>query len=438
VVSTSPKSVRLRAYRVGFGDCMLLTVGYGGGTPDAHVLVDFGTKSAAKNGPTMPQVAQQIVADCGGHLNAVVATHRHLDHIGGFGNQAVMKVLGAVKPDLVVRPWTDIPSGAPPDHVDLGPSSLGFVDLLDKVGKRSDEVARAFAGTRSTLGLAALGAAELGVSNPAALKTLDTWGPGEATAWVKAGTTLDLGLPGVSIKVLGPPTLEQVPGLQHYASSSSEYWLGLTAEDRIQDDLAPVPHPSHDVDQVTEPNGMGSAAWLVEKLAKSSNQQVLGIVEGFEQVLNNTSVILLVTVGRRSLLLSGDAQVENWSYTLDRVLADQEPDLELRKALANVDIYKVGHHGSRNASPKRLYQLWVDERRAGHPLTSVLSTKKDVFPGSTAATRVPQGDLVTGLGQVGVVRSTDDLADGIAWFDVEAPAQGANAPFVYTPGPPLA
>jgi hypothetical protein len=438
VSAAQPISVRLRAYRVGFGDCLLLTVRYAGRKRDAHLLIDFGTRSTALKGPTMTRIAQQIAEDCAGRLDVLVATHRHQDHIGGFGNQGALAALGDLRPRLVVRPWTDVPTDDPPDHLRLGAESLGFVSLLDKVGERSDEVARAFAADRTTTGKETRSSAALGVSNPAALETLGQWGAGNRTAWVKAGTTLDLGLTGVDVQVLGPPTLDQVPGLRHYASSSSEYWLGLTDDGSIQDHLVPPKEPAQDGAVVSEPDGFGSASWLLEKLARGSSRQVLGIVEGFEQVLNNTSVILLVTVGARTLLLSGDAQVENWSFTLDRALASTKPDLRLRRALADVDLYKVGHHGSRNATPKRLYGLWTDQRRAGHPLTSVLSTRRDVFKGSSAATRVPQGKLVAALQRIGEVHSTDALASGVGWFDLEAPTAPETATFEYTPGPRLA
>lgn len=52
-------------------------------------------------------------------------------------------------------------------------------------------------------------------------------------------------------------------------------------------------------------------------------------------------------------LFGGDAQIENWSYLLDQA----EKDPSQRKKLEKVDLYKVGHHGSRNATPKSLFNL---------------------------------------------------------------------------------
>ena len=60
--------------------------------------------------------------------------------------------------------------------------------------------------------------------------------------------------------------------------------------------------------------------------------------------MNNTSVILLMKAGTKKFLFPGDAQWENWAYALGKRL----------KSLSDVDVYKVGHPGSLNATPKTL------------------------------------------------------------------------------------
>ena len=188
---------------------------------------------------------------------------------------------------------------------------------------------------------------------------------------------------------------------------------------------------------VAAPGGLGSAAWLVGKMARAGTRQALQIVAGFDEVLNNTSVILLVTVANRSLLLAGDAQVENWSWTLDRALGHngKDPVPDLRHALTEVDLYKVGHHGSRNASPRRLVSLWQQER-GGKELCSVLSTKHGVFDETVEGT-VPKQELVDALESLGPVRSTDHLPAGVWWFDVTTAAQGAPTAWTYAEGPSM-
>ena len=81
----TPKSVRIRSYDVGFGDCFLLTFEYSA-ADRRHVLIDFGSfpKPKRKHAGDMKAIAAHIAQECGTDLRAVVATHRHADHVSGF------------------------------------------------------------------------------------------------------------------------------------------------------------------------------------------------------------------------------------------------------------------------------------------------------------------------------------------------------------------
>src|SRR5689334_2927865 len=101
----TPSSVTIRMYNVGFGDCFLLTFHYS--KSDQHVLIDYGTTSAPKNGPKdyMRQIANDIAKVSNGKLRAVVATHRHRDHISGFSTAGASsgKTIAALNPDFVIQ-----------------------------------------------------------------------------------------------------------------------------------------------------------------------------------------------------------------------------------------------------------------------------------------------------------------------------------------------
>src|SRR4051812_11325818 len=113
----SPTSVRIRNYDVGFGDCFLLTFGYAGNVR-RHVLIDFGSHPAPKrkNAGDMPAIAAHIAKECGKDLKAVVATHRHADHISGFttkkGGAGPGDIIRKCAPDVVIQPWTEHPDAA--------------------------------------------------------------------------------------------------------------------------------------------------------------------------------------------------------------------------------------------------------------------------------------------------------------------------------------
>lgn len=453
MVKPGPSHLRIRTYNVGFGDCLLITLTYPVPLDDQrterHVLIDFGSKVRADGGPSVAAVAGKIAEHCGGKLDLIVVSHRHQDHLSGFGSKQAKKHLDGLSPSRIVRPWTDMPEATrkQPGH-DLDADSLGFLSLLDSLDERNADVDLQFAGDDRVLAERAKALAALGIKNPDAVAMLENWVAPEHCRWVRADDVLDDledVLPGVELEVLGPPTLLQAPLMTSYASSSTEYWLGMLEDHTIEPALmAPVAKDELLPSKLTvaEPAGLGRASWLLDRLHEQGPRQVLEIVEGFEDVLNNTSVVLLMRVADRTLLLAGDAQVENWSYTLDRALGTKDakgedkkkPDRALRRKLASVDVYKVGHHGSRNATPRRLVDLWRTERGDDRPLWSVLSTRVGTY-GSTAEGEVPKPELVEALEALGAVHSTQALPAAVWWFDIETPATGAAPVFAYTPGP---
>ena len=131
------------------------------------------------------------------------------------------------------------------------------------------------------------------------------------------------------------------------------------------------------------------------------------IVRSLDDAMNNTSLLLLLDVAGQRLLFPGDAQIENWSFALS------EP--ATTALLRDVTLYKVGHHGSRNGTPRSLVRLWQQ-----HPIrrTSVLSTLPGVH-GKTEGTQVPRTTLVEALGGLGTVHRTDELPEGEHYLELE-------------------
>lgn len=441
MVSAAPLAeyVRLRAYRVGFGDCLLVTVGYAnnaGVVDERHMLIDLGTKEADENGPSLTEVAEKVREHCGGHLEVLVATHRHKDHIGGFAAKPIQALITELRPRVVIRPWTDIPEKGQ-ERARLDHRSVAFIGTLAALQDTADQVNK-FEFDSKRAGERAAELASLGFTNTEAIAALEGWAGDARAKYVRAGDEVAVKslLPGVSIQVLGPPTLEQVRRLTSYAKTSEEYWLALAEGDQWPDlQTREASAERRALKVLAPPHGLGAAEWLVRAFRENELGQGLELFEAFDDVLNNTSVILLVTVGDRTLLLPGDAQAENWSFTLECALGRNNRPLDrtLQRKLADVDLYKVGHHGSRNATPTSLYDLWEGRTPTRRPLTSVLTTKRDVFSKSKEG-EVPKPRLVEGLGKRGPVYSTDSLDPDVWWFDLTAPAQGAGR-FVFTPGP---
>ena len=98
-MADAPTQARIRSYNVGFGDCFLLTFFYGD-DETRNILIDFGSTKSSDFGPDggMLEIAEKIGEHSGGKLEMVVATHRHADHISGFGGKPG-RVIAGLEPE---------------------------------------------------------------------------------------------------------------------------------------------------------------------------------------------------------------------------------------------------------------------------------------------------------------------------------------------------
>mgnify|MGYP001553879751 FL=1 len=132
------------------------------------------------------------------------------------------------------------------------------------------------------------------------------------------------------------------------------------------------------------------ANWLAGKLKNLRIEQLHAIVRILDKALNNTSLILLFEFGKQKLLFPGDAQIESWEYALQG--PNSRRNLRLLKDLT---FYKVGHHGSLNATPKTLWKNLEIESKAN--FTTLLSTRDGAHGSKRRGTEVPREPLVKAL-----------------------------------------
>jgi hypothetical protein len=134
--------------------------------------------------------------------------------------------------------------------------------------------------------------------------------------------------------------------------------------------------------------------------------------------LNNTSVILLFEIGGSRLVFPGDAQLENWSYALHEC---DDADA-IRKRLADARFYKVGHHGSLNATPKSLWNGFGHRGAKPSPgrLTTMVSTAAGKHGSEKRGTEVPRKVLIEELTKMSDLHNTQSLDHpDVFWNDVE-------------------
>jgi L-ascorbate metabolism protein UlaG (beta-lactamase superfamily) len=416
--SHMPSKLTLRAYQVGFGDCFLLTFHYPAEVGDRHVLVDFGSTKLPEDAPTglMVRVARDIERVCGGKLHAVVATHRHKDHVSGFATAANKKgpgdVIAGLGPDLVVQPWTEHPDAAtdattPPAATALRKQFVATLASMHGVAEAAVREAQGLRGPRLARlreQLAFIG--EDNISNRSAVDNLMAMGQDHEYVYAGVRSRLETLLPGVRVHVLGPPTLEQYPEVERQRHEDDEQFWHLQM--RAGAAAAAAPALFGDASTRSEGSIPMLDRWFVEQVRAIRADQLLGIVRALDEAMNNTSVILLFEVEGKKLLFSGDAQIENWSYALFHA-PDAERNCEL---LAGVDVYKVGHHGSLNATPKSLWELFKRKRslEPERAMVSVCSTLAGKHGTEDNDTEVPRRTLVRALKKETRYVTTEGLA----------------------------
>jgi hypothetical protein len=426
-MATAPTAVTIFAYQVGFGDCFLLRFAYA--DRPRFVLVDFGTTGlpAEAESKQLTTIANDIADKCGGRLDAVVATHRHADHISGFATNkdgtAPGDIIRKLKPRVVIQPWTEEPD-LPVDALKPNPAAIGsngaraalqsmhrvaenVVAFLDASPKGIDE--------RTLAELRFIG--EDNLKNKAAVRNLATMG--EKTCYVFHGSKsgLERILPGIKTHILGPPTLAQTASIsKQKARDIQEYWhFALKHLEGETGEGAAAPAQPAFPDHIEARGGKLPlpSRWLAYRTRRARGEQLLSLVRSLDKQMNNTSVILLFESKKKKLLFPGDAQIENWQFALNNPA--------ILKMLGEVDVYKVGHHGSLNATPRTMWDNFAKKGKAKTKgrMTSLLSTRTGKHGTAEASTEVPRTTLLKELRAHTCLHSTHMLAADKLYDEIE-------------------
>lgn len=360
--------ITVRMYRVGFGDCFLITLATAAGPQ--HILVDCGVHNRGNivvNGTSLLEKAFQNICEVTGRkLAVVVATHAHQDHISGFGKFAAQFAQFSI--GEVWMPWTEDRNDQQAQRWRTKKAAL--------LGQLQDHFA--------ALGAAATPAAVAAVANMSvdqrALDGLHSgFGTGATIRFLKAGDALQsiASLPGLSVQVLGPPQDQQL--LSRMNPPAGQSYLRLNGDEvvrmnsirpfiqrwRVTPEEMPADWP------VIQPSD-------IEELHLRASGSLDGLAFALDQVVNNTSIVGLFTYRSHHLLFAGDAQWGNWDAWLS-----QPNSCEI---LRRICFYKVAHHGSANATPKSALEAMTTGQVA-----AMISTQNSPWP---SIPRVPLVDAL--------------------------------------------
>lgn len=385
-----PNGIRVRMYRVGFGDFFLLSLQTSAGLK--HILIDCGVHACDIH--SINTAVAQMAADTGKELALVIMTHRHADHISGFAK--CKEVFSQFTVEQVWMSWFEDPTDKAAANFQ---NNLAMVAeqmkaaLAARNSPEDDELdLMAENITGESLGVAG------GASNDVALQVLHGGFKNTApVAYYKAGDTpklpQDLVDAGLTAQILGPP--HDLALVAEMNGKNEQY---LAANDpSVAKSVAPF-----DEGFRLSANAYPAAAFReysrseIERSVLDSQPDLLAAkAKQADNTLNNQSLVVLFTFHGKHLLFAGDAQWGNWENFLyggklgtagHTTLTEQS-----RSILASLDFYKVGHHGSTNATPKDA----LNAMREG--CVAMVSTEPGCYGKVSSGTEVPRIPLLEAI-----------------------------------------
>lgn len=415
--------IRIRMYRVGFGDCFLVSF------DGKHVLVDCGVfrgTSGTGDINTIDDAVDDIIKETEGKLALIVMTHRHADHIAGFG-RAADKFANLKVEDVWMPIWeTEYDPRAKSFQDDLTSIAEDLQAHLDLQLAAGEQVSKALYhrvgnATGVEPDLAVAGKKKPRSKNKIALDLLKNR-LGVKPQYLQAGDEphlpKSLRSMGLSARVLGPPPIEDIDlmklmdlkkGVGQYLAlaaldaTSSSGWQPFAAAWEVDPEgLSPytfsewMPWKGGELGHKADDELGRKARPRFEEVLDESTPEALALaakkLDGF---LNNQSLVILFTFHGKNLLFAGDAQGGNWEHWLfETDDAEKAPMGPLARSakdiLGTIDVYKVGHHGSTNATPK------IVAKELRHGAVAMCSTEADVY-GESDETAVPLEELMTAL-----------------------------------------
>jgi hypothetical protein len=405
--AAAARRVIVRMFRQGLGDCFLITIPQGG-SKAYHILIDCGV---AMNTPraevNMKKVVSEIHALTGGVVDLLVVTHEHWDHVSGFVQAGAE--LAKIRFRHLWLGWTENRRDGLAKELrdEFTKAKLALARAAEMASGlavadvESSRRLQALDGVMSFMGLSAAAAAgQPGVEDAMAVPRKLV--PKESTEYLKPGHTCRLpgstsGLAaGIEAIVLGPPhSREQLiridpstkapetyekkkgdpPGLaMNWAWSTGVTHHARAAGAPAETLDAGLPEVLFDRSQPFDSrrgldfDAAKGDAFFADRYFRDDPEINARRIDGdwlwngaqrlalrMDKYTNNTSLVLAfeLPTSKDVLLFVADAQVGNWLSWHDRPYTTTDGrSVTASDLLARTRLYKVGHHGSHNATLK--------------------------------------------------------------------------------------
>lgn len=387
----SDPAVHVRMYRVGLGDCFLVTLD---GSAPFHMLIDCGMwEGSATAKARMKQCVADIAKVTGGRLDMLVVTHEHWDHVSGFSAGQGREFFDQATIGRLLVAWTENPNDADARAIRESTAALRVslkqaLRAAEQTGLRglADEQVLRINGIGKDLGMGAM----LGASPTDSfdwIKRRCTDSPTTEVIYASPGRSV--AIPGARIHVLGPPLrLEALRKNDGGATGrkSGESYLNADSPDALAEALdsglteALMFAASGRTQRLPAYKGRWpfTNGWGADLAAARRREPFLSAIHArhreeawrsidrdwassvssvalrLDRFTNNTSLALAIELesSGRVLLFPADAQFGNWS-SWDEVAFPEHPGLTASELLRRTVLYKVGHHGSHNATLRK-------------------------------------------------------------------------------------
>lgn len=416
---TAPSTgIKVRMYRQGHGDCFLLATRKRNGKP-FYMLIDCGYKPKSevpdRNGKKqkIDKVIKDIGDSTGNHLDAVLITHEHQDHVNGFmakpPRARTKRCWDDIRVDRLWLAWTEDGSdrfantlrrrfddtligllGATKKLRELPANDQARQESIDRIREllaleigedEIDPVVDDLGNAPADLAFDDFAAGSIkGITNKKAMKYMrDKAEHGCLFLRPDRGPFFFKEVDGIKVYPFGPPRRTK-DLLSLEPKGKEEFKLGLDGEARAlfgavasgdnSDSSRPFsPRYGRSADSVEQgplPQEQKTAAsyqyWRDFYYREGTSEwrkideDWLGAAEGLAMRLNkevnNTSLAIAIELPNtgKVLFFTGDAQRGSWKSWSRLKWEENGKTVRTKELLGRTVLYKVGHHGSHNAT----------------------------------------------------------------------------------------